>query len=210
MSQTRRVIRGLARRARRRLERRPPADQAPTYIGRHASELLDMGRHSYGHPKVVAYTAAPGRVRVGPFVSIAAETRFLMDGNHRIDTITTSPMWSMGLPLPDGHDAGRGDIIIGADAWIGRSATILSGVTIGAGAVVGACAVVAKDVRPYAIVVGNPARETRRRFSDEECEQLLDLAWWDWPDERIREAAPLLRAGDIAALARFAAGAASR
>src|SRR6202035_4147784 len=80
-----------------------------------------------------------------------------------------------------------GDVKIGNDAYIGRGAMVLSGVTIGDGAVVGARAVVTRDVRPYAVVVGNPAREVRRRFSDEVVEALLRIRWWDWPDEVVAE-----------------------
>jgi virginiamycin A acetyltransferase len=84
--------------------------------------------------------------------------------------------------------------------WIARGATIMSGVTIGAGAVISACSVVTRDVAPYMIVGGNPATPIRRRFSDDDCAHLLELAWWDWPDAQIRDALPLLRGGDVGAL----------
>jgi chloramphenicol O-acetyltransferase type B len=186
----------------RRWLRREPLRDA--YTGWHDAELLSMGRHSYGCPQIIAYEGHNGRVIIGPFVSIAADVTFLVGGNHRVDLITTSPMLGLVSSVPEGHSWTKGDITVGPDVWIGRNVTIMSGVSIGAGAVVGAHAVVASDVRPYAIIVGNPAKEIRRRFSDKECDSLLSIAWWDWSDEMIREALPILRSGDIASLGRFA------
>lgn len=123
-----------------------------------------------------------------------------MGGNHRPDWVSTYPFrFMLDLPgaLEDGHPATKGDIEVGHDVWIGRGARIMSGVTVGNGAVVGAAAVVAGDVRPYAIVVGNPAREVRRRFGEEAIAALERIAWWDWPDERIVEAVPLLSSAQI-------------
>jgi acetyltransferase-like isoleucine patch superfamily enzyme len=94
-------------------------------------------------------------------------------------------------------DGSGGRIVVGNDVWIGRGAVIRAGVTIADGAVVGARAVVTQDVRPYAIVAGDPARERRRRFGDEQVAALLEIAWWTWPDERIRAHAALLCAGDV-------------
>lgn len=99
-----------------------------------------------------------------------------------------------------------GPIVVGNDVWVGRGAVVHAGVTIGDGAVVGARAVVTGDVRPYAVVAGDPARERRRRFADEQVEALLRVAWWSWPDERIRAHAQLLCASDVDA---FLAAAAS-
>ena len=81
----------------------------------------------------------------------------------------------------------KGDIVIGNDVWIGYEAVILAGVTIGDGAVIGARAVVTKDVAPYTVVGGVPARPIKKRFSDGTIQRLLELRWWDWPKERIRE-----------------------
>ena len=93
--------------------------------------------------------------------------------------------------------ASNGDVVIGHDVWIADRATVLSGVQIGNGAIVGASVVVASDVAPYAIVVGNPAREIRKRFSDARIAKLQELAWWDWPLERIFDNVPLLCSPDI-------------
>ena len=98
----------------------------------------------------------------------------------------------------------RGDTTIGNDVWIGRDAMIMPGVTVGDGAIIGARAVVAADVPPYAIVVGNPARLIRRRFSDEEIAQLLRIAWWNWPIEMITEHLRTIWAGTPTELDRLA------
>jgi acetyltransferase-like isoleucine patch superfamily enzyme len=158
------------------------------------SQLLHMGRASYGRPRVVT-DPNHTRVRVGAFVSIGVDVVLLDGGHHRTDWVTTFPLRA-ALNLPgkyqDGHPTTSGDIAIGNDVWIGRGARILSGVTIGDGAVIGGYSVVAKDVRPYAIVVGNPAREVRRRFSDDQIEALLAIAWWEWPMTKILECVPEL------------------
>jgi virginiamycin A acetyltransferase len=93
------------------------------------------------------------------------------------------------------QDLTKGDIVLGHDVWIGYEAMILPGVNVGTGAIVGARAVVAKDVPPYSVVVGNPARVAKRRFDEATVEKLLALAWWDWPIDRITRAIPSLLAG---------------
>jgi len=154
-------------------------------------ERFSMGRLSYSRPRVIAYEWDTGRLTIGSFCSIAPDASFMLGGNHRPQCVSTFP-FRIRLDLPnaqeDGSAASKGDILVGNDVWIGSGALILSGVTIGDGAVVGANAVVASDVRPYAVVVGNPAKEVRRRFSDQQVADLLAIAWWDWPMEDIREA----------------------
>jgi acetyltransferase-like isoleucine patch superfamily enzyme len=154
------------------------------------SGFLRMGVHSYGRPRVHLYPGDTSRVEIGNFCSIASDVELIPGGQHRLNWVSTFPFRAMFL-LPgrfnDGHPAAKGDITIGNDVWIGRGAKILSGVSIGDGAVVGAYAVVADDVRPYAIVAGNPARELRRRFSDEQIDSLLTIAWWKWSEEKILE-----------------------
>jgi virginiamycin A acetyltransferase len=98
----------------------------------------------------------------------------------------------------------RGDTTVGHDVWLGYQALVLPGVTIGPGAVVAAASVVTGDVPPYAIVAGNPARVVRRRFPDEEVEQLLEAAWWDWPTPLITQHARQIMAGRPAELLRIA------
>lgn len=152
-------------------------------------EQFSMGRYSYAPPRVLHYEFDAARLSIGSFCSIAWDATFMLGGNHYLDRITTFPLrLKLGLPggATDGAVASRGDIAVGHDVWIGADALILSGVTIGNGAVVGARAVVTKDVRPYAIVAGNPAREIRRRFTDQQIDALESIAWWDWPIEQIR------------------------
>lgn len=165
------------------------------YDGARAQARLTMGRHSYAPPRVTAYAWDSAQVTIGAFCSISSDVTFMLGGNHRPDCVSTYPFRiKFGLPgaEEDGSEASKGDIVVGNDVWIGSGAVILSGVTVGHGAVIGAQAVVASDVRPYAVVVGNPAREIRRRFSDAQVTALLEIAWWAWPMERILESVPQL------------------
>ena len=91
----------------------------------------------------------------------------------------------------------KGDIVIGNDVWIGYEAIVLSGVTIGDGAIIGTRAVVTKDVPPYTIVGGIPAKPIRKRFSDEVISKLLELQWWNWPENRIKENIDVIQSGRI-------------
>jgi acetyltransferase-like isoleucine patch superfamily enzyme len=154
-----------------------------------------MGRHSYGDPRVATFPGDTAHVRVGAFTSIGPEVILMDGGDHRTDWVTTFPFRAMlGMPgaYEDGHPTSRGDIDIGNDVWIGRGARVRSGVRIGDGAVVGGYAVVTHDVRPYAVVVGVPAREIRRRFSDEQVDALMRIRWWDWPMDAIERCVPQL------------------
>lgn len=159
-----------------------------------------LGAHSYGSFTVHVGPGEDARLRVGSYCSIARDVDFLLGGNHRSDWVSTYPFraaWGMPGALADGHPRREQDIVLGSDVWIGTKALILAGVRIGDGAVVGAGAVVARDVRPYAVVVGSPAREIRRRFDDGQVERLLALRWWDWPEQRIRASVDLLCSPDV-------------
>jgi acetyltransferase-like isoleucine patch superfamily enzyme len=167
--------------------------------------IVAMGVGSYGLPAIKVWRnrqgrALGGRVTIGAYVSIGDGVEIFTGGNHRTDWVTTYPVRTM-LNLPgaddDGHPASRGDVRVGNDVWIGAGAVIMSGVTIGDGAVIGARAVVARDVRPYAVVVGNPAREVRRRFSDSQVDALTRISWWNWPPEAVRDRAEALCSPDI-------------
>ena len=123
--------------------------------------------------------------------------------NHALASLSTYPFpiffeeWD--LPVEDIASAwdNRGDIVVGSDVWIGYEAVILAGVTIGGGAIIGARAVVTKDVPPYTIVGGVPAKPIRKRFDDATIAKLLELRWWDWPEEKIKENLPAIQAGAI-------------
>lgn len=155
--------------------------------------VVEIGAHTFGEPLVVSYRLAKvgrigGRVKIGKFCSIGEEVTILTGGNHRTDWVSAFPFrdrWGLPGAFEDGHPRPSGDVVIGNDVWIGREALILPGIAIGDGAVVGARAVVTQQVRPYAIVVGNPAREAKRRFSDDQIERLLTIRWWEWSDEKI-------------------------
>ena len=151
---------------------------------------MDVGKYTYGHPTIIKGSNA-GNLIIGKYCSIADQVTILLGRNHRKDWITTYPFPAFGADWPEAMDIpecenSKGDVIIGNDVWIGLGATILSGVKIGDGAVIGARAVVSKDVAPYAIVVGNTAREIGKRFDEKTIEKLLKLKWWDWSEERIR------------------------
>ena len=176
-----------------------------------ADGTLVMGNMSYYAPNVVKFKGDTGRVIIGNFASVAPDADFYVGGLHRVEWVSLYGLRAM-LELPgayeDGFTHGRGDIVVGSDTWVTNGCTVMSGVTIGDGAVVGTKAVVAKDVRPYAIVVGNPAKEIGRRFSDEQVEALLRIRWWDWPTDVVKEHVNALSSPDIDAfIARFDPGA---
>ncbi|SOH94238.1 virginiamycin A acetyltransferase [Monaibacterium marinum] len=146
-------------------------------------------------------------LRIGPFCAIATNTRFIMNGGaHATGGFSTFPFNIFGNGWEEGFDpatwtaASRGDTVIGPDVWIGRAATIMPGVTVGAGAIIATGAIVTRDVPPYSIVAGNPAVEVRQRFDADTIAALLDIAWWDWPVEKITRNVNLIRAADITAL----------
>lgn len=163
-----------------------------------------IGRHSYGFPKV--YFATSGaHLTIGNFVSIADGVTIFLGGEHRCDWIATYPLMRLFNSLKNvkGHPMTKGDVEIGSDVWIGRGAFIGSGVKIGDGAVIGAQAVVTKDVQPYSITAGNPARHIRFRFDELSVNKLLDLAWWNWSDVDIERAGTLLLSNEIDRLFEF-------
>lgn len=161
--------------------------------------LEERGRGSYGAPEVVSWGEG-ARLKIGQFCSIANGVTILLGGEHRVDWVTTYPfsfLWPQVAGHIKGHPKTKGDVIIGNDVWIGTGALILSGVTIGDGAVVGAHAVVTKNVPPYAIVGGNPAKIIRYRFDEYTIQKLLAISWWNWPDQKIAVAMEFLLSNDI-------------
>ncbi len=143
------------------------------------------------------------RLIIGKFCQIATGVRFIMNGaNHAMDGISTYPFKVFGkswseIPMTV---VSKGDTVIGNDVWIGNNVTIMQGITIGDGAIIGTNSLVTKNVEPYTIVGGNPAKLIRKRFSDKDIDALVKLAWWNWPIEKITGSLPAIVAGDIQAL----------
>lgn len=136
---------------------------------------------------------------IGKFCSIASGTKFIMgSANHRLGSVTTYPFnvfggsWQENTPDHMSQLPFKGDIVIGNDVWIGRESIIMPGIKIGDGAIIAAYSVVTKDVEPYSVVGGNPARFIKKRFNDELIELLLEFKWWDLPPEKLVTVLPLL------------------
>ena len=136
---------------------------------------------------------------IGKFCSIASGTKFIMgSANHRLGSVTTYPFnvfggsWQENTPDHMSQLPFKGDTVIGNDVWIGRESIIMPGVKIGDGAIIAAYSVVTKDVEPYSVVGGNPARFIKKRFNDELIELLLEFKWWDLSPEKLVTVLPLL------------------
>lgn len=147
------------------------------------------------------------RLIIGKFCSIACGAKFLFNcANHTLKSLSTYtfPLFfeEWNLQKSDVVSAwdNKGDIVIGHDVWIGYEAVIMGGVTIGNGAIIGARAVVTKDVEPYSIVGGSPAKEIRKRFTPEVIKCLQELQWWNWPADKIQKSIPAIQSGNITAL----------
>lgn len=178
---------------------------------------ISVGRYSYysgyyhGHSfeecaRYLLPNEDADRLIVGAFCSIGSGAAFIMAGNqgHRSDWISTFP-FAFVPDAPEFAGAANGyqnagDTVIGNDVWIGSEAIIMPGIRVGDGAVIGTRALVTRDVEPYSIVGGNPARTIRKRFDDERIEKLLEMRWWDWSVDALSRAMPLLASGDIDAL----------
>lgn len=159
-----------------------------------------VGEWSYGEPEVV-YWDTGANLTIGRFCSIAPGVTILLGGEHHHEWITTYPfplVFREARAVP-GYPHTKGDVTIGSDVWIGRDTLILSGVSIGDGAVIAARSVVTRDVEPYSICGGNPARCIRLRFPPATIDALQRIAWWNWPFDEIREAWPLLSSSNASA-----------
>src|SRR5450759_1342115 len=162
--------------------------------------LFTMGKHSYATPRVHYYDGDTARIIIGDWSALAAEVELLHGGNHRLDSAASFPIERrLGLPLDKASlDVwNKGDVVIGSDVWIGRSTLIMGGVSIGHGAVIAARSTVTKDVEPYSVVAGAPARLLRKRFDASTINALLRIAWWDWPEDVIRQRVATLASPDL-------------
>ncbi len=151
------------------------------------------------------YPFSKEKLIMGKFCSIATDVEFLMSSaNHRMDSFSTYPFSIFQRGWEEGFDPGtlpwKGDTVLHNDIWLGYDATIMPGVTIGDGAIVGAKSVVTRDVEPYTIVGGNPARIIRKRFDDDTIQELLRIKWWDWSIETISKNVLAISDSDLDAL----------
>lgn len=144
------------------------------------------------------------RLVIGKFCSIACGAKFIFtSANHTLKSLSTYPFplffeeWGLDKAnVADSWD-NKGDIVIGNDVWIGYEAVIMSGVTIGDGAIIGTRAVVTKDIPPYTIVGGVPAKPIRKRFADDIVASLLEIKWWEWETEKIKRNISAIQNGCI-------------
>lgn len=149
------------------------------------------------------YPCNNDKLSIGKFCSVANGAKFIFNGaNHTLKSLSTYPFpvmaneWGFDFNVVQAWD-NKGDITIGNDVWLGYDTVIMAGVTIGDGAIIGTRAVVTKDVEPYTIVGGIPAKTIRKRFDDETIEFLLKLKWWDFEIGKISEILPMIQSGDI-------------
>ena len=144
------------------------------------------------------------RLIIGKFCSIACGAKFLFNSaNHTLSSLSTYPFplffeeWGLEKRSVAASWDNKGDIVIGNDVWIGYEAVIMAGVTIGDGAIIGARAVVTKDVPPYTVAGGIPAKPIKKRYPEETIAALSELKWWDWPEERIAQNLHAIQAGKL-------------
>ena len=197
-----RILKTLLRRARGQ-RRNAPSSNSVTggeffLSANPAYAKYKIGQWSYGTPEVYSWGEGAHLI-IGKYCSIAAGVKIYLGGEHRTDWVTTYPfnvIDSASRTIP-GHPKTKGNVVVENDVWIGNEAVILSGVTLGNGCVVGARSVVTKSVPPYTIVAGNPAKVIRTRFSEAVVRELLEIAWWEWPDDKVRSAIPHLLSTDI-------------
>lgn len=167
-----------------------------------SSQMMNsVGKHTYfGENQHVRRWVTNGELHIGSYCSIADNVTYFLGGNHHTEWVTTYPL-SKIRNLPEGPygpvDSTKGDIVIGNDVWIGSHATIMSGVRVGDGAVIGAHSLVTKDVPPYTIVGGNPAKILKTRFDASTVTRLQKASWWNLEDSQIVKLAPLLESPNI-------------
>lgn len=181
MNLTYETIKNLARKAKYKLN-----------IGNPQLFNYQVGRFTYGKPTVLRW-GKEATLTIGSFCSIGTGVVIMLDGNHRMDWLTTYPfnvIMNEFASIP--NTGGKSSVRIGNDVWIGMDALILPGTNVGDGAVIGAESVVTKNVEPYTVVAGNPARVIRKRFDDQTISALLKIKWWNWEIQQIKQNMPLL------------------
>lgn len=187
------------RQLKKQLKALPPMERGQLRFKTHyADKNYQYGYGSYGIPEVYDWDEGH-QLTIGKFCSIASDVKILITGSHPTHWITTYP-FCIFLDGIEPSPLEEKDVTIGNDVWLATGATILGGVTIGDGAAVAGYSVVTKDVPPYAIVGGNPAKIIRYRFPEETIQELLTYPWWNLPIEEIKQIAPLLSSSKVAEL----------
>lgn len=159
---------------------------------------MSFGKYTYGNPNIIQYNNSGGKLFVGNFCSIATGVKIYLGNGigHDISFVSTYPFGHIHTDIfknvTNNARNSKGDVNIGNDVWIGENVTIMSGINIGNGAVIANNSHVIKDVEPYALVGGNPAKFIKYRFTPEQIEKLLKIKWWDWDDKKISRFIPLL------------------
>lgn len=163
---------------------------------------MEIGKYTYGYPKTHWGEIHGTKVIIGKFCSIAEGCNVFLGGYHNLNWVSTYPFGHIHENVftsysGEGHPHTKGNVVIGNDVYIASNVTILSGVTIGDGAVIACNSVVTKNVEPYTMVGGNPARFIRKRFTEEQINKMLQIKWWDWDENKIDKHSHLLSNPDI-------------
>ena len=165
----------------------------------------ELGAGTYGMPIVHDWNEG-STLKIGAYCSIAGNVQIFLGGQHAIDWVSTYPFPAFfneascfKTPV-----ASKGDVVIGSDVWLCANSTVLSGVTIGHGAVIASSAVISRNVEPYTVMAGNPAKQIRFRFDEPTRLALLESAWWDWPEQEIRQVIDKICSDDIGAFIEYA------
>lgn len=189
----------LSKRAKRAIRKLPKFERGPARFHQFYPGLpYAFGRGSYGLPKVHDWQEG-STLSIGAYCSIAEGVQIFLGGHHRVDWVSTYPFHAM-LPHAahiSGYSGTHGDVQIGNDVWLCSNCSILSGVTVGDGAVIAAGAMVVRDVEAYSVVGGNPAGVLNWRFPLAIRQELLQIAWWQWPEDELHGLADKLCSGDI-------------
>ena len=158
-----------------------------------------IGEGTYGKPAVISWGGQGSYLKIGKYCSIAPDVVIMLGGEHRWNWISTYPFNKVFKEAAHlkGHPHTKGDVVIGHDVWIGMGAIIFSGVKIGNGAIIGARSVVRKNVPAYGVVAGNPAEFLFSRFPRETIDTIEKIAWWDWPEEKVKATAAMLMSDKV-------------